>query len=72
MILYWLYLGNPLKDKQWSVLNTDILIRMYHNVYFNVYFCEVGKVFWDDIAHVINFLSCSLHKLSFEISLNES
>lgn len=59
-------------DKQWSVLNTDILIRMYCNVYFNVYICEVGKVLWDDIARVINFLSCCLHKLSFEISLNES
>lgn len=59
-------------DKQWPVLNTDIQIRMYHNVYFNVYFYEVGKVLWDDIARVINFLSRSLYKLSFEISLNES
>lgn len=59
-------------DKQWPVLNTDIQIRMYHIVYFNGYFCEVGKVLWDDIARVINFLSRSLHKLSFELSLNES
>lgn len=59
-------------DKHWSVLNTDIQIRTYHNVYFNVYFCEIGKVLWNDVASVINFLSHSLHKLSFEISLNES